>query len=143
MLLRKSALALSLAAGVVGGVSTALLAQEQPIVEVPNAKFSFIGQVNGSAVNIRSGPADSYYPTMKLNKGDKVVVYGYKFDWLKIAPPEGSFSYVAKQFVDKQGDALRFLPVWPQSDLSACAPTCPAPNLEVHANLVTVREVAQ
>ena len=46
-------------------------------------------------------------------------------------------------FVDKQGDTLRFLPVWPESDLSACEPTCPAPNLEVHANLVTVREVAR
>ncbi len=46
-------------------------------------------------------------------------------------------------FVDKQGDALRFLPIWPESDISACTPTCPAPNLEVHANLVRVREVAQ
>jgi hypothetical protein len=38
---------------------------------------------------------------MKLNTGAQVTVVGVKFDWLKILPPEGSFCYVAKAFVDK------------------------------------------
>ena len=42
---------------------------------------------------------------MQLNKGDKVTVVGHKFDWLKIAPPQGSFSYVAKIYVDRDGAA--------------------------------------
>ena len=67
--------------------------------DVPNAPYSFVGTVNGSGVNVRSGPAESYYPTSQLNKGDRVVVVGIKFDWLKIVPPKGSFSYVSKKFV--------------------------------------------
>ena len=67
--------------------------------DVPNARYSFVGTVNGSGVNVRSGPADSYYPTAQLNKGDRVVVVGIKFDWLKIVPPKGSFSYISKKFV--------------------------------------------
>lgn len=70
--------------------------------EVPNARYSFVGTVNGSGVNVRSGPAESYYPTAQLNKGDRVVVVGSKFDWLKIVPPKGSFSYISKKFVRQE-----------------------------------------
>lgn len=70
--------------------------------EVPNAPYSFVGSVNGSGVNVRSGPAESYYPTAQLNKGDRVVVVGSKFDWLKIVPPKGSFSYISKKFVTQE-----------------------------------------
>jgi uncharacterized protein YgiM (DUF1202 family) len=71
----------------------------QPQVE--NAKFQFSGQINAPAVQIRSGPSDNYYITTKLDKGTPVTVVGIKFDWLKIVPPEGSFSVVAKNFVAK------------------------------------------
>ncbi len=70
--------------------------------EVPNARYSFVGTVNGSGVNVRSGPAESYYPTAQLNKGDRVVVVGSKFDWLKIVPPKGSLSYISKKFVRQE-----------------------------------------
>jgi hypothetical protein len=33
-----------------------------------------------------------------------VTVVGVKFDWLKIAPPEGSYCYVAKAYVEKRGN---------------------------------------
>lgn len=72
--------------------------------EVPNAKFNFVGEVSGNNVYIRSGPSDSYYPTSKLQKGNRVTVRGAKFDYLKIEPPEGSFSYVGKAYVERRGD---------------------------------------
>ena len=59
--------------------------------EVPNAKFNFVGEINGNNVYVRSGPSDSYYPTTKLSKGTRVIVRGVKFDYLKIEPPAGSF----------------------------------------------------
>lgn len=102
MSLRKSAFLLSLTAGVVAGLPAAW-GQEQPIVEVPTARNTVLGEIIGTSVNVRSGPAESYYPTMRLNKGDKVTVVGHKFDWLKILPPEGSFSLVAKFYVDRNG----------------------------------------
>ena len=64
----------------------------------------FSGTVNANDVYVRSGPGDNFYATLKLDKGAPVTVVGLKNDWLKIVPPEGSFSYVAKVFVDKRGD---------------------------------------
>ena len=60
--------------------------------QVENAKHAFDGVINANDVFIRSGPNDSFYPTMKLDKGAKVKVVGIKFNWLKIEPPAGSFS---------------------------------------------------
>ena len=74
--------------------------------EVPNAKFNFVGEVNGNNVYVRSGPSDSYYPTTKLSRGAQVTVRGAKFDYLKIEPPAGSFSYVGKAYVERRGDGL-------------------------------------
>lgn len=106
MLLRKSVFCLAVTAGALGMVPATTWAQEQPeaaATEIPNAKFSAVGEVTATSVNVRSGPAESHYPTMKLNKGDKVIVVGQKFDWLKIKPPQGSFSYIAKIYVDRDG----------------------------------------
>src|SRR4051812_12026424 len=83
--------------------SLAKSAEEQPQVE--NAKFQFAGVTNADSVMVRSGPSDNYYITTKLPKGTPVTVVGIKFDWLKIAPPEGSFSVVAKNFVTRDGTA--------------------------------------
>jgi hypothetical protein len=72
--------------------------------EIENARQSFIGQINANAVYVQSGAGQNHYPTMKLDKGDRVTVVGMKFDWLKITPPKDSFSYVGKVFVERSGD---------------------------------------
>lgn len=77
---------------------------ELPVPDVKNAKTSFIGQTNTGGVLVRSGPGDTYYPTMRLNQGTELTVVGIHLDWLKIVPPEGSFCYVAKLYVDRYGD---------------------------------------
>ena len=72
--------------------------------EIENSKYQFTGVVNSNAVYVRSGPSENDYPTVKLDKGADVTVLGIKFEWLKIMPPEGSFCYVAKAFVDRHGN---------------------------------------
>ena len=72
--------------------------------DIANSRNKAIAQINSDGVYIRSGPGDNYYPTTKLNKGAEVTVVGEKFDWLKIVPPQGSFCYVAKAFIDKNAD---------------------------------------
>lgn len=103
MAARSFLLASVVAAPLLTGVPT-LLAQEQT-PQVENAPFKFEGQVNSAAVMVRSGPGENYYATARLEKGVPVTVVGIQFDWLKVIPPQGSFSVVAKQFVDKQGDS--------------------------------------
>ena len=72
--------------------------------EIEDSRYHFSGVVNSNAVYVRSGPSENDYPTMKLDKGAEVTVRGIKFEWLKIAPPPGSFCYVAKAFVDRNGN---------------------------------------
>jgi len=72
--------------------------------EIENSKFQAIGSLNSNAVYIRSGASENDYPTMKLDRGQTVTVVGIKQDWLKIIPPEGSYCYVAKAYVEKRGD---------------------------------------
>lgn len=79
-------------------------AEDAAAPEVPNAKYNFLGEINGNNVFVRSGPSDSYYPTTKLPKGTQVKVVGMKFQYLKIEPPPGSFSYVGKAYVERRGD---------------------------------------
>jgi uncharacterized protein YgiM (DUF1202 family) len=99
-----------IAAAALAALPASLPAQESgseapaPAPEVPNAKFNVFGEVTGNNVYVRSGPSDSYYPTTKLNKGSRVKVVGEKFNYLKIEPPPGSFSYVGKAYVERRGD---------------------------------------
>jgi hypothetical protein len=58
-------------------------------------------------VEVRSGPSKNFYPTMKLNQNDKVMVLRESKEapgWLEIVPPWGSFSWVNNKNV-KQIDA--------------------------------------
>jgi uncharacterized protein YgiM (DUF1202 family) len=64
----------------------------------------YVGVLNDDNVYVRSGPSDVYYATTKLSKGAKVTVVATRSDWLKILPPQGSYSYVAKAYVEKGGD---------------------------------------
>jgi hypothetical protein len=72
--------------------------------EVDTAKYQVEGEINANAVYIRSGASENDYACMKLDKGSHVTVVGIKFEWLKIVPPDGSFCYVAKAFVDRRND---------------------------------------
>ncbi len=78
-------------------------AQDVVPPEVENSKYQFVGAVNSNAVFVRSGPSENDYATMKLDKGAEVKVVGIRFEWLKVVPPEGSFCYVAKAFIDRRG----------------------------------------
>ena len=85
--------------------SSAFAADDQAPPQVENAKFQFAGVINADSVLVHSGPSDNYYITTKLAKGAPVTVVGIKFEWLKIVPPEGSFSVVAKNLVTRDANA--------------------------------------
>ena len=61
-------------------------------------------KVSVDTANVRSGPGDNYYATTRLPRGSTVTVVGFTFDWLKISPPAGSFSYISKQYVEVAAD---------------------------------------
>jgi hypothetical protein len=64
--------------------------------------FPWEGEVSGTNVYLRSGAGVNWYPTAKLNTGDRLLVLSEKFGWYQVAPPKGSFSYIDKSMVERQ-----------------------------------------
>jgi SH3-like domain-containing protein len=80
---------------------------ETPVAPAASAdavQQPYAGIVNDDNVYVRSGPGEIFYATTKLNKGAKITVVAARNDWLKIIPPDGSFCYVARAYVEKRGD---------------------------------------
>jgi hypothetical protein len=59
----------------------------------------YIAEVIGADVNVRSGAGSAFYDTGKLNAPVRVTVVGHMHGWSEIIPPNGSFSWVAKEYV--------------------------------------------
>jgi uncharacterized protein YgiM (DUF1202 family) len=104
MTARRFALAASAFLSSLAFVAPPLMAQDALQQEIENSKFQATGAVNTNAVYVRSGASENDYATMKLDKGAVVTVVGERFNWLKIVPPEGSFFYVAKAYVNRAGN---------------------------------------
>jgi uncharacterized protein YgiM (DUF1202 family) len=83
----------------------------------------YVAEIIGADVYVRSGPGTAYYFCSKLNEPARVIVAGQTYGWSKIVPPEGSFSWISKNYIkiDPQnatigfvtGDAVR---VWAGSE---------------------------
>ena len=70
-----------------------------PAPEPNNVKFPYVGEITGIEINLRSGPGMNYYGCGKINAPTRVVVVDQKYSWSKILPPQGSFSWIFKQYV--------------------------------------------
>jgi len=63
--------------------------------------FPYTAYINSDGVYIRSGPGQNYYPASKLGLGAAVTVYRHDpGGWYAIRPPEGSFSWIAAEFLE-------------------------------------------
>ncbi len=94
------------------------------VAKLAQMEFPQVAEVIGNEVSIRSGPGTSYYRCGNLNAGDKVIVVDILHNaWAKIVPPEGSYSWISKTYVQLNpnnpkigvltGDDVR---VWAGSD---------------------------
>ncbi len=68
------------------------------------SSYPFPGMVIEDHVAVRAGAGTAYYVVGKLPKGATVHVDEKIFDWYKILPPKGVYSYVSRAFVDAKGD---------------------------------------
>ena len=83
----------------------------EPVLQAPEVDkpampaFPYVAEITGDNVYVRSGPGTHHYHCSRLNKGDKVKVVGSKFKiWSRIAPPQGSFSWILAQHVNVDPD---------------------------------------
>lgn len=70
-------------------------------------EFPYEAYINSADVYVRSGPGRDYYPTDKLQKGEKVEIYRHDpGGWYAIRPPRRSFSWVSSRHLDAVGNDL-------------------------------------
>lgn len=77
------------------------------------------GVVTVSRVRVRSGAGISYRPVGALDRGVRVAVRGRQGDWLRIAPPAGSWLWIYTGYVK---------PVFPQPAKPKRSPPGPRPR---------------
>ncbi len=69
--------------------------------------FPYKAYIAADDTYVRSGPGENHYPTSKLKAGTQVEVYRHDpGGWYAIRPPEGSFSWIGKQFLGPIQDGL-------------------------------------
>ncbi|OPX25104.1 MAG: hypothetical protein B1H04_00645, partial [Planctomycetales bacterium 4484_123] len=78
-----------------------ILALASVVAPASAAEFPYEGVVTGAEVYVRSAPDN--YPCLKLSRPARVKVVGRAFGWLKILPPPGCFSLIAKSYVKAEG----------------------------------------
>ena len=64
----------------------------------------FTAIVIDSIVSVRAGAGRSFYEVGKLTKGSHVTVEEVVFGWNKILPPQDTYSFISRAFVDAYGD---------------------------------------
>lgn len=81
-------------------VAVALFTAPVAAREVP-----FEAVVNSNEALVRSGPGEKeYYPTQKLQRGQKIQVIRENYGgWYMIKPPQGSHSWIRAKFVKRKG----------------------------------------
>jgi len=71
----------------------------------PAPQFPYSAFVAVSEASVRSGPGETYYPTLNLKVGDAVEVWRHDpGGWLAVRPPEGAFSWVSADFIQQTGE---------------------------------------
>ncbi len=84
--------------GILAAVSAA------PAQDVRRAAVKYVGVVDGTDVYVRSGDDTRYYPCTKLSRPATVRVVSESDEWVKILPPEGTFSVVDRRYVKPDAD---------------------------------------
>ncbi|MHC4084833.1 MAG: SH3 domain-containing protein [Planctomycetota bacterium] len=69
-----------------------------------SSSFPYTAEVTEDNAPIRCGSGTHFYICGKLKKGDKVKVVSSQFNWSRIVPPPGSFSWISMRYVSIDPD---------------------------------------
>jgi len=86
--------------------SLLIIACQQVVAQAQDRKFPYEAIIEVDGEYIRSGPGPSFYPTDKMRKGSKVTVHRHDpGGWCMISPPQGSFSWIKAEHVQRSGES--------------------------------------
>jgi hypothetical protein len=70
-------------------------------------EFPYEAYIAADKTEVVAGPGHRFYATDRLARGTKIEIYREEpSGWLAIRPPEGSFSWVPGEFVERLDDAM-------------------------------------
>jgi uncharacterized protein YgiM (DUF1202 family) len=86
------------------------------------AAESYVGEiVAANGTDIYAGGGKQFYTVGKVEAGQRVVVRGELFQWYRIVPPAGVYSYVTKSLVDATGDGRRGVVNRPRAEVTSAS----------------------
>lgn len=86
------------------------------------AAESYVGEVVAAGgTDIYAGGGKQFYTVGKVEAGQRVVVRGELFQWYRIVPPAGVYSYVTKSLVDATGDGRRGVVNRPRAEVTSAS----------------------
>lgn len=97
---RRSSLSFPTVLAMTLGLAIACLAARSAAAQA----VPYTGTIINETVAVRAGAGQSFYIVGDLRSGSQVVVDEVMFGWYKIVPPEGTYSFVSKTYVDLAGD---------------------------------------
>ena len=84
---------------------TALAAASAMTARGADVKTPYEAEIVADDVPVRAGNGSRYYVTGKLRRGDRVRVHRHDpGGWYMIAPPQGSFSWIRADYVQRQAN---------------------------------------
>ena len=64
--------------------------------------FPYTAYIAADKTDVVAGPGHRFYATDRLSRGTKVEIYREEASgWLAIRPPDGSFSWMPAEFVER------------------------------------------
>ena len=96
--------------------------------------------ITAKKLNLRGGPSENYGVVGHLVKGDAVTEIENKGEWTQIAPPAGSFAYVAAQYLSQDAAALAAAGLTPPTVAATAPPPTPATVTETPVVAATTTE---
>ena len=83
---------------IIPGCLCLILVQALPVLA---EALPHVAQTRSNRTAVRSGPGEAFYVTDHLSVDQSVEVYRKKGEWYAVRPPDGSFSYVAAEHVER------------------------------------------
>ncbi|MDA7978201.1 MAG: hypothetical protein MPJ50_05455 [Pirellulales bacterium] len=81
------------------------LGQDETAQSVSEQSYQAV--VISQNAEVRSGPGREYYATQPIRHGARVQVFGEQSGWLAIRPPEGSFSWLRSEDIQRETAATQ------------------------------------
>ena len=74
------------------------------LLDSADERFPYVVEIIGEDINVRSGPSTNHYRCGTVSSPQRLIVVDDKFNFSKIVPPAGYFSWISVDYVKKDSN---------------------------------------